>query len=115
MRCARAVRGKMHTPGLQVRPGLHTGECELIGGDIGGIAVHIAAGVAASAGSRGVDSTTNASATRGRQVFVKCEMANTSLPNERLTLEPIDVGSWSRQEPTSSTERGARPCPSLGK
>ncbi len=35
--------------GLQVRTGLHTGECELIGDDVGGIAVHIAARVAASA------------------------------------------------------------------
>jgi pimeloyl-ACP methyl ester carboxylesterase len=50
MRCARSVREKMHPLGLQVRTGLHTGECELIGGDIGGIAVHIAARVAASAG-----------------------------------------------------------------
>ena len=50
MRCARSVREKMHPLGLQVRTGLHTGECELIGGDIAGIAVHIAARVAATAG-----------------------------------------------------------------
>jgi class 3 adenylate cyclase len=36
--------------GLQIRSGLHTGECELIGDDVGGIAVHIAARVAATAG-----------------------------------------------------------------
>ena len=35
--------------GLEVRSGLHTGECELIGDDVGGIAVHIAARVAATA------------------------------------------------------------------
>jgi class 3 adenylate cyclase len=50
MRCARSVREKMHPLGLQVRTGLHTGECELNGGDVGGIAVHIAARVAAIAG-----------------------------------------------------------------
>ena len=50
MRCARSVREKMYPLGLQVRTGLHTGECELIGGDIAGIAVHIAARVAATAG-----------------------------------------------------------------
>jgi class 3 adenylate cyclase len=33
-----------------VRAGLHTGECELIGDDIGGLAVHIAARVCALAG-----------------------------------------------------------------
>src|ERR1700751_24134 len=50
------------------------------------------------------------SATHGRQVFVKCGMANTSLVNVRLTFEPIDV---THQDSTSSTERGARglsPC-----
>jgi class 3 adenylate cyclase len=36
--------------GLEVRGGLHTGECELLGEDIGGIAVHIAARVLAQAG-----------------------------------------------------------------
>jgi class 3 adenylate cyclase len=35
---------------LKVRVGLHTGECDISGGDIGGIAVHIAARVAALAG-----------------------------------------------------------------
>jgi class 3 adenylate cyclase len=50
IRCARSVREKMRPLGLQVRTGLHTGECELIGGDIGGIAVHIAARVEATAG-----------------------------------------------------------------
>jgi pimeloyl-ACP methyl ester carboxylesterase len=50
IRCARSVREKMRPLGLQVRTGLHTGECELIGGEIGGIAVHIAARVEATAG-----------------------------------------------------------------
>jgi hypothetical protein len=44
--------------------------------------------------------------THGRQVFVKCGMANTSLVNVRLTFEPIDV---SHQDSTSSAGRGARP------
>jgi class 3 adenylate cyclase len=37
--------------GLEVRVGLHTGECELLGDDIGGIAVHIAARVLAQTGA----------------------------------------------------------------
>ena len=49
IRCACSVRDRLHPLGLQVRSGLHTGECELIGDDVGGIAVHIAARVAASA------------------------------------------------------------------
>jgi len=41
--------------------------------------------------------------THGRQVFVKCGIANTSLVNARLTFEPIDVShqdstSWARRE-----------------
>ena len=49
IRCACSVRERVRPLGLQVRTGLHTGECELIGDDIGGIAVHIGARVAATA------------------------------------------------------------------
>jgi pimeloyl-ACP methyl ester carboxylesterase len=49
IRCAGSVREKMRSIGLQVRTGLHTGECEIIDDDIGGIAVHIASRVAAIA------------------------------------------------------------------
>jgi class 3 adenylate cyclase len=49
IRCACAVRERLRPLGLEVRSGLHTGECELIGDDVGGIAVHIAARVAATA------------------------------------------------------------------
>jgi class 3 adenylate cyclase len=49
IRAADAVRAELKDLGLQVRVGLHTGECELLGDDIGGIAVHIAARVLAQA------------------------------------------------------------------
>jgi class 3 adenylate cyclase len=39
---------------MQVRAGVHTGECEIIGEDLGGIAVHIGARVAALAGANEV-------------------------------------------------------------
>jgi class 3 adenylate cyclase len=39
--CARAIRDVVSGSGIQMRAGLHTGECEMIGGKIGGIAVHI--------------------------------------------------------------------------
>ena len=45
----RAVAGGVGDLGLQVRAGVHTGECELRGDDIGGMAVHIGARVAARA------------------------------------------------------------------
>jgi len=48
--CARAILDSSHPLGIRVRAGLHTGECEVMGDDIGGIAVHIAARVSAYAG-----------------------------------------------------------------
>jgi class 3 adenylate cyclase len=47
--CACAIRDAAHQLGMEVRAGVHTGEIELRGDDIGGIAVHIAARVAALA------------------------------------------------------------------
>jgi class 3 adenylate cyclase len=45
VRCARTVVAAVRGLGLRIRAGLHTGECELIGDDVGGMAVHIAARV----------------------------------------------------------------------
>jgi class 3 adenylate cyclase len=50
IRCASAIRERSAGLRLPVRAGLHTGECELIGDDIGGIAVNIGARVGALAG-----------------------------------------------------------------
>lgn len=49
IRCARNIADAVRTLGIEVRSGLHTGECELMGDNIGGIAVHTAARVAALA------------------------------------------------------------------
>jgi class 3 adenylate cyclase len=51
IRAADAIRAELAEDGLQIRVGLHTGECELVGDDIGGIAVHIAARVLGQAGA----------------------------------------------------------------
>jgi class 3 adenylate cyclase len=50
VRCARSIVEGVRELDLEVRAGLHTGECELAGGDVRGIAVHIGARVAALAG-----------------------------------------------------------------
>src|SRR3989441_12384128 len=50
IRCACAIRDAVRPLGLEIRAGLHTGECEIVAGEIGGIAVHIGARVAAAAG-----------------------------------------------------------------
>ena len=51
IRAADAIRAGLAELGLEVRVGLHTGEVELLGDDVGGIAVHIAARVMAAAGA----------------------------------------------------------------
>jgi class 3 adenylate cyclase/pimeloyl-ACP methyl ester carboxylesterase len=45
LRCALAITGAARELGIEVRIGIHTGECELIGDDVGGMAVHIASRV----------------------------------------------------------------------
>jgi class 3 adenylate cyclase len=50
VRCARSIVEGVRQLDLEVRAGLHTGECEIAGGDVRGIAVHIGARVAALAG-----------------------------------------------------------------
>ena len=50
IRCALAVRDGARELGLELRAGLHTGECELLGDKVAGIAVHTGARVAALAG-----------------------------------------------------------------
>ena len=51
IRCACAVSDAARQIGIETRAGLHTGECEMMGDDVGGIAVHIGARVAAMAGA----------------------------------------------------------------
>ncbi len=49
IRCAQAIGENTRTLGIEVRAGLHTGEVEIIGEKVGGVAVHIGARVAALA------------------------------------------------------------------
>ena len=54
IRCAQRISDAVHQLGIDVRVGVHTGECELIGEDVGGMAVHIASRVQALARPREV-------------------------------------------------------------
>ncbi|MDP9319977.1 MAG: adenylate/guanylate cyclase domain-containing protein [Chloroflexota bacterium] len=51
IRCAQAIRDRLRDSGIDIRSGLHAGEIELRGDEIGGIAVHIAARIEAEAGT----------------------------------------------------------------
>jgi class 3 adenylate cyclase len=50
IRCARAISSSVRELGVEVRSGIHAGECELLDGKVGGIAVHTGARVASLAG-----------------------------------------------------------------
>jgi class 3 adenylate cyclase/esterase/lipase len=51
IRCAVAIVDALIGLGLKVRAGLHTGECERVDGQLAGIAVHVGARIAATAGA----------------------------------------------------------------
>ena len=51
IRCAESIRQATAAAGIDLRIGLHTGECEVRGDDLGGLAVHIAARVNTLAGT----------------------------------------------------------------
>ncbi|HEX7292368.1 MAG TPA: alpha/beta fold hydrolase [Conexibacter sp.] len=54
IRCALELRDAVRELGVELRAGLHTGECEAMGDDVGGLAVHIGARVGALAAPREV-------------------------------------------------------------
>jgi class 3 adenylate cyclase len=51
IRCARAIRDGVRRLNLEVRAGIHIGECEVHGTDLAGIALHVAARIMALAGN----------------------------------------------------------------
>jgi class 3 adenylate cyclase len=51
IRCVIGLRGRLRELGIEIRAGLHTGEVQQRGVDVGGIAVHVAARVMAAAGT----------------------------------------------------------------
>ena len=72
IRCAQAIVSAVKPLGLEVRAGLHTGEVELMGDNIGGIAVHIAARISAvAAASEVVVSSTTKDLVAGSDITFK--------------------------------------------
>jgi class 3 adenylate cyclase len=51
LRAAQAIVGAVPSLGVEVRAGIHTGECELVDGNPGGLAVNVGARVASLAGA----------------------------------------------------------------
>ena len=57
VRCAAALRDDLNNVGMDIRAGLHTGEIEIRGEDIGGIAVHVAQRICSTAAAREIVTT----------------------------------------------------------
>jgi pimeloyl-ACP methyl ester carboxylesterase/class 3 adenylate cyclase len=86
MRCAEALNEEVAELGIELRGGIHTGECEVIGEDLGGLAVHIGARVGALArpGEIVVSSTV-------KELVVGSDMQFTDRGEHELKGVP---GSW---------------------
>ncbi len=86
MRCAEAIREGVAELGIRLRSGIHSGECEVVGDDLGGLAVHIGARVGALAepGEIVVSSTV-------KELVVGSNMLFTSRGEHELKGVP---GSW---------------------
>jgi class 3 adenylate cyclase len=54
IRCARAIEDQLAPLPFDIRAGLNTGECDLVGGDVMGLAVHVAARIGSMARAREV-------------------------------------------------------------
>ncbi len=86
VRCAQAVAESVRTLGLDVRSGLHTGEVELQGDDVAGMAVHIGARVAEMAGPGEVLVTSTV-----KDLVIGSDLAFTAKGNHTLKGVP---GEW---------------------
>jgi class 3 adenylate cyclase len=87
IRCARAIADGARQIGLEVRCGVHTGEVEVRGDDIAGMAVHIGARVSALAGPGEILATTTV-----RDLVVGSELAFAERGEHELKGVP---GRWS--------------------
>jgi len=86
VRAAAATIREAHALGLGIRAGLHTGECELVGADVQGLAVHVGARVAALAGADEILMTGNV-----RDLLVEPELELADLGRHALRGVP---GEW---------------------
>jgi len=92
--CAVAMRGRMADIGLEIRAGVHTGECERRGDDVSGIAVHLTSRLLDHAPTGGVVvSRTVKDLTVGSGITFE--------DREEVTLRDIP-GSWQLFEVTSA-------------
>ena len=109
IRCADAIRQASRALGLDVRAGLHTGECEMRGDDFRGIAVHIGARVAdQAAGGEILVSSTVRDLVAG--MGLRCERGRSRSGSAEKIVSPL-LGIAARpagEQPLFSTCEEAR-------
>ena len=119
VRCAESIITQVAALGLRVRAGVHTGECEVLGGEVAGMAVHIGSRVAALAepGQVLVTSSVRDLMTGSDRRFAGGEARALKGVSEqwrlyRLVLEPVDrlgaTAQWRAGLPMYSRGRRRR-------
>ncbi len=90
--CACAIRAAVRRIGIEIRGGLHTGEVELVGNNVGGIAVHIAARVltAAAPGEIVVSSTLRVEVQRAERRELRRQAGGAELVDAFGPLEVLE-------------------------
>jgi class 3 adenylate cyclase len=86
VRCALELRDALGEVGVPVRTGLHTGECQLVDGDLRGLAIHLAARVCREAGAGEVLATTTV-----RELTIGLDLPARDLGERELRGAP---GRW---------------------
>ena len=106
VRCARAIGEAVRPLGLGIQSGCHTGEVELAGDDVSGIAVHIGARVAALAGSSEVFvSSTVKDLVAGSGAFLR-RRRRTCAQGCSRPLAPLPGGGLDVKSPRSPLREG---------
>jgi len=114
VRCAMAIRDALRPLGLEIRAGLHTGECERAGDKLAGIAVHIGARVAglAEAGEVLVSRTVRDLVVGSELEFVDLGMHELKGVSEPWQLFRAEEGDGCRERRQQGRERnGASAAP----
>lgn len=114
VRCARSLGEEVRALGIQLRAGVHTGEVEAIGTDVGGLAVHIGARISALAGAGEVlVSSTVRDLVVGSELWF-AERGERELKGVPGTWRIFALGSERRTQPRETPLEPAREHMTLG-
>jgi class 3 adenylate cyclase/pimeloyl-ACP methyl ester carboxylesterase len=102
VRCGQSIVDNVHRLGIDARVGVHTGECEVRGNDLAGLAVHIASRVAGCAGPSNIWVSSTV-----RDLVVGSDLSFDSMGRFTLKGVPDEWSLYRVAEPGSTMVRGA--------